>query len=231
MEVKTLRVIVDERERPSGVPDALKNLGVRIEFKMLEIGDYIVSPNCAVERKKDKDFLKSLYSGRLFDQASRIKEAYEKAVLVVEGEFPKFLYEMENPRVFWGALTTLAFKFNLNIFFSANHKQTADIIYTLAKHEVARKPKGPYVKKRVRGAEMEQLQLAIVASLPGIGPKLADRLLRRFGTVRRVFQASISEFASIDGVGRMKAMKVANFLDSHYKPVATKPRQLPLKPP
>ena len=228
MQFKSLRIVVDEREKPSGVPEALKKLGVLTEFKMLEVGDYIVSPACAIERKSSNDFLKSLYSGRLFDQASRISDCYEKSVLIVEGDFPNFLYEMKNPKVFWGALTTLAFNFNMNVFFTAEPKQTAELIYTIAKHESARKLAGPYVKKRIKAESLEQIQLLIVSSLPGIGPKLGERLLKRFGTIRRVFNASVAELASTEGVGRAKAERVARILDSYYRPLATKPQQLPL---
>ena len=228
LQPKTLRIIVDEREKPSSVPKALKKLGAQVEFKMLEVGDYIVSPLCAVERKSSRDFLKSLYSGRLFDQASRISDRYEKSVLIVEGDFPNFLYEMKNPKVFWGALTALAFKFNLNVFFTAEPWQTAELIYTIAKHESVKKLAGPYVKKRFKAEDVEQNQLLIVSSLPGVGPKLGERLLKRFGTIRRIFNASIAELASVEGVGRAKAERIARILDSYYKPLATKPQQLPL---
>jgi len=228
LQFKPLRIVVDERERPSGVPEALKKLGAQTEFKMLEVGDYIVSPSLAVERKSSRDFLKSLYSGRLFDQASRMSDCYEKSILIVEGNFPNFLYEMKNPKVFWGALTTLAFKFDLNVFFTGEPQQTAELIYTIAKHESTRKPAGPYVKKRVKAESLEQIQLLIVSSLPGIGPKLGERLLKRFGTIRRVFNASIAELASVEGIGRAKAERVAKILDFYYRSLAAKPQQLPL---
>ena len=84
------------------------------------------------------------------------------------------------------------------------------------------------LKKKIRAGDLEQLQLFLVATLPGVGPKLADRLLRRFGTVRRVFGASVAELASVEGVGRAKAEKIVEVLNSRYKPLAAKPKQLPL---
>lgn len=223
-----LRVVVDEREKPSSVPDFLKKFGLQVEFKMLEIGDYIISPVCAVERKSSRDFIRSLYSGRLYDQASRLKEAYEKAIFVVEGAFPEFIYELENPRVFWGALVALSLKLGLNIFFTAEPKQTADLIYTLIRQETEKRKAGPYIKKRIGTKDLEQQQLLLVAALPGVGPKLAERLLRRFGTVKRIFNASIGELASVEGVGRAKAERIAKFLNAHYKPFATEKRQVSL---
>jgi DNA excision repair protein ERCC-4 len=141
---KKLRVAVDEREKPSGVPDLLKEFGLQVEYRMLDVGDYVVSPECAVERKRERDFLKSLYSGRLFDQAYRLCEAYDHPVLIVEGELFLFVKRMARPRVFWGALTTLAFEYGLNVFFTADVRQTADFLYTLTKHRGFVRPKGSF---------------------------------------------------------------------------------------
>jgi len=48
------RVVVDEREKPSGIPDLLKGFGLQIEYRMLDVGDYLVSPEYAVERKEGR---------------------------------------------------------------------------------------------------------------------------------------------------------------------------------
>lgn len=223
---RLIRVVVDDRERPSGVPDALKRLGALVEFRVLEVGDYVVSPRCAVERKQRGDFLSSLYSGRLFDQASRLRETYERPVLIVEGDFPEILRETSSPRALWGALATLAFQFDLTLFFTAGGEQTADLIFELAVRENVARPKGPFVKRKPKSKALEPLQLSLVSMLPGIGPKLADRALRRFGTVRRVFSASIAELASVDGIGRSKAERVAKVLDARYRPLTAEPQQL-----
>ncbi len=222
------RVVVDEREKPSGVPYMLKEFGLQVEYKMLEVGDYIVSWECAVERKEERDFLKSLYAGRLFDQAHRLCETYDRPVLIVEGKLPLFVREMAKPRVFWGALTTLAFEYGLSVFFTADTRQTADLIYTLTKRKGLVRPRGPLIRKKLKAKTLNKNQLFLVSSFPSIGPKLADRALRRFGTVRRVFSASVAEFSSVDGIGRKKAEKIAEILDASYNPAERQPKQLRL---
>ena len=223
-----LRVAVDEREKPSGVPDLLKEFGLQIEYRMLDVGDYVVSPECAVERKEERDFLRSLYSGRLFDQAHRLCETYDRPVLIVEGKLPLFVKEMARPRVFWGALTTLAFEYGLNVFFTADARQTADFIYILTKHRGFVRSRGPLIRRKPRVRTLEKTQLFLVSGLPGIGPKLADRALKRFGTVRRVFSASVAELSSVDGIGRIKAENMAKILDAHHHPAERPPKQLRL---
>jgi ERCC4-type nuclease len=61
-------IIVDQREFKSSVPFLLKEMGIRVEFKFLEIGDYIINSEIAVERKLYTIFISSLFDGRLFQQ-------------------------------------------------------------------------------------------------------------------------------------------------------------------
>lgn len=212
------RVVVDERERASGVPDILRSLGLQIDYRVLDVGDYVISSECAVERKAGRDFVKSLHSGRLFDQARRLREQYRQPVLIAEGDLPLIIGEKTKPRAYWGALTTLALQFGMNVFFTADAQQTADLIYTLTRRAGLKQPRGPWVQKKIRTGDLEKAQLALVASLPGIGPKLAERVLRRFGTVRRTFSASIAELSLVKGFGRVRAERIARVLDSPYSP-------------
>jgi len=211
------RVIVDEREKVSGVPALLKSCGLQIDYRVLEVGDYVVSSDCAVERKAGRDFIKSLYSGRLFDQARRLRQFYTRPVFVAEGDLQLLFSESSKPRAFWGALTTLAFQFGMSVFFTANAQQTADLISTLVRRAgLTQAPRGPWVQKKPRAASLQKAQLTLVATLPSIGPKLAERVLQRFGTVRRVFSASVAELSTVKGLGRAKAEKIVRLLDSEY---------------
>ena len=212
------RVIVDERERASGVPDVLKTLGLQIDYRVLEVGDYVVSADCAVERKAGRDFAKSLYSGRLFDQARRLKQFYAHPVFIAEGDLQLLVGDSAKPRAYWGALTTLAFQFDMTVFFTANARQTADLVCTLARRTgLTRAPKGPWVQKKPRTVDVQKMQLSVVATMPTIGPKLAERVLLRFGTVRKAFSASVAELCMVKGLGRAKAEKIAGLLDAEYK--------------
>lgn len=211
------RVIVDEREKPSGVPDLIRACGLQIDYRLLEVGDYVVSSECAVERKAGRDFVKSLYSGRLFDQARRLRQFYTRPVFVVEGDLQFLFSETSKPRAFWGALTTLAFQFGMSTFFTANAGQTADLVYTLTRRAgSAKAPSRPWVQKKSRAINMQKAQLALVAALPNIGPKLAERVLLHFGTVRRVFSSSIAELSTVKGLGRVKAERIVGLLDAEY---------------
>jgi DNA excision repair protein ERCC-4 len=83
--LKNLRIVVDEREKKSGIPGLLKGIGINLEIKTLPIGDYIVAPETVVERKTISDLVSSVFDGRLFDQCNRLKEHYQFPILLIEG--------------------------------------------------------------------------------------------------------------------------------------------------
>lgn len=211
------RVVVDERERSSEVPRLLSSMGLSVEYRVLPVGDYIVSPRCAVERKAARDFLQSIYVGRLFDQARRLSEAYDIPVMVVEGPLYELIDEMDNPRSAWGALAAVTISFGVRLVMTGSQKQTADLVYALALREHRGERRGPYVH-HPRARELWEQQIRSASTLPGVGPKLADRLLRRFGSLRKLFTASVAEVAMVEGVGRARAEQIAKFLDAPYAP-------------
>ena len=221
---------MDERERRSGVPDVLKDLGARIEFRLLDVGDYVVGET-AIERKRVDDYVSSLFSGRLFEQARRLAESYVNPFIVVEGDLQASLDRLSRPRVFWGSMMSLVLQFGIRPFFTLNAEQTAELIFTCALHISAKRGSAPpVIVKKPRISNEAQMQLLVVESLPMIGPTLARKLLERFGTVRRVFGASLTELAVRGGIGRARAQRVASILDLPYRRGPVVERQSSLRP-
>ena len=54
------RLVVDEREKKSRIPDLLKAVGINVEVKSLPVGDYIVAPETIVQRKTISDLISSI---------------------------------------------------------------------------------------------------------------------------------------------------------------------------
>lgn len=80
------KVIIDMREFNSKLPTVLYKRGTDLVPATLEVGDYILSPNIAVERKALDDLTQSLHSGRVFKQIEQMLRYYKKAILLVEGD-------------------------------------------------------------------------------------------------------------------------------------------------
>src|SRR5438093_12700710 len=107
-------------------------MGVMVDYRVLDVADYLVG-EYAIERKSAGDFVSSLFSGRLFDQAFRLGEAYQTIILIVEGDFEGELERLKNPRSLWGALISAVLDFRLLCFFTRDQEQTAQFILTLGK--------------------------------------------------------------------------------------------------
>lgn len=206
-------IFIDEREKESGVPEKLISIGAQIFYKELTVGDYIVSNSVAIERKTDKDFIKSIFDGRLFDQVKRLSEVYRKPILIIEGEIFKKLNEI-NPKVFWGALASIIIDYNLGVIHTLNKNQTAEIINLIAIHEQFKKGKPIAIHKKPGLSSISEWQQYIIQSLPGVGSKFGLKLLQHFKTLRRVFTASQPELAMI--IGKSKAVKICEILDKPF---------------
>ena len=56
-----------------------------VQLADLPVGDYVLGPGLAVERKGPADLGASIRDGRLFDQAERLQSVFPQAVLLLEG--------------------------------------------------------------------------------------------------------------------------------------------------
>jgi DNA excision repair protein ERCC-4 len=214
MHEKKPKVIADARESNS-IKKALMELGCEVAEKQITPADYVLSEECAVERKGLSDFLKSVYDGRLFDQAERLAEAYEKAVLIVEGDL-NTLEEISNPAVFFGSLAKVMAEHNISVVFTLNFEHTALFLCSLAKKVQEERQERLAAKHKPRTYTLSQRQLLAVESLPYVGPKRAEKMLTKLGSVRRVFQASDEELLSVEGFGKKTVQEIRNLLDTKY---------------
>ncbi|MGB9674909.1 MAG: ERCC4 domain-containing protein, partial [Nanopusillaceae archaeon] len=94
-------ILIDNREKDSGIPNILKDKGIPILFENLEIGDYIIG-DIIIERKTSKDFISSIFDGRIFNQANKITSYTSKAVLLIEGNLNNELEYLKNKNSIYG---------------------------------------------------------------------------------------------------------------------------------
>ena len=219
MNLENLRIIVDERERKSGIPDLLKSIGMNIEMKTLPIGDYIVAPETIVERKSIRDLMASVFDGRLFDQCTRLKEHFEHPIVLMEGNVDEIEEITENPMIFYGALSTVVLDFNIPVIPTPSAAHTAKLLVSMCSRKDA--PQGPYLKKIKKSSDLGKQQLSVLCSLPGVGDKFAVRLLTKFGTPLKVFGATTAELAKVEGLGEARAKKIKKTLGTKSKLLKT----------
>ena len=215
MKLDKLRIVVDEREKKSGIPDLLRAVGINIEMKTLPVGDYIVAPETVVERKSIKDLISSVFDGRLFDQCNRLKENFQFPIILMEGNMDEINEITENPLIFYGAVSSIALDFKIPVLATPSADHTAKLLVSMCSRKEL--PTGPFLKKIKKSNDIQKQQLVALSSLPGVGEKLAIRMLEKFGSPSKVFNASSTELAKVQGLGNARAKKIKKMLEMKSK--------------
>jgi len=210
--LKNIRIVVDEREKKSGIPGILKGIGINLEIKTLPIGDYIVAPETVVERKTISDLVSSVFDGRLFDQCNRLKEHYKFPILLIEGNIDEIEELTENSLVFYGAISSIAIDFKIPVIHTPNASHTSKLLVSMCSRKDA--SKGPFIKKIRKSNDLQKQQLSMLCSLPGVGEKTAVRMLEKFGTPLRVLSSSITELSKVSGLGEARAKNIKKVLQA-----------------
>ncbi|MEM0026762.1 MAG: ERCC4 domain-containing protein [Ignisphaera sp.] len=214
-------VYVDERERGSRVPQILLSKGVTVMFKFLSVGDYVISNSIGIERKTASDFIRSLVDGRLFDQATRLVNEFEKAIMIIEGSL-KEAAKLSNIRrgAIIGAYITLALDVGIITLSSRDEEETAEIIKRIAARQGKSKNAMISVKKpsqKPLSSDIMEWQLYILQAFPHVGPKIAVRILEKFGSIYNFCTASPSDLMKIEGLSEKRATEIYQVIHALYK--------------
>ena len=126
------KITVDHREHAQELITELRaRYGFSIELKQLKLGDYYIPPDTIVERKTVHDFGVSILDGRLFQQAYRLVEHANNAILLIEGSS----FNLAKPHIkiasIKGAMITLAQTFRLPVLRSKDVADSAWYLYHL----------------------------------------------------------------------------------------------------
>ena len=193
------KIIIDYREKNSLVASEIVHLGLDIEFRELKVADYIVK-DTAIERKTVSDFISSMINRRLFNQLEELQQ-YENRLLIIEGIYEQELYSDSNEigginsNAIRGLLLSILLKYKTPIIFAKNYEDTAKFILVLSKKKTKDIPLN--VKKKSLNKK-ERMQF-IIEGFPGIGPKTSKKLLKKFGTIKNLVNASEDELKEILG--------------------------------
>lgn len=211
-------IIVDSREASaaSKIIKGLREKGAIIRIQYLEKGDYIISDECAFERKTVQDFVYTLTRRYLFDQLFLLKEAYPKPFILIEGYFPIiYKFSRVNPSSVWGAIFALA-KQGINMIHTTSYRETIDFLYTSARQEQIIEKRIPAVHPVKKTETLADAQIFFLASLPSIGREKAISLLEKFETPFNVL-VNLDRWArEVHGLGPKITKKVEEVLHTPY---------------
>ena len=142
---------------------------------------------------------------------------YEMPLLLIEGK-PEDLYSSRNihKNAVVGALTTIALHYRLPVLFTRNAEETADFLYVTAKREQLNEGRDIRLRVGRKGLTLPEQQLFIMESLPLVGPSMARALLKKFGSIEKLVQASDGELQEVEKMGPKKAKAIRAVLTAKW---------------
>ncbi|MFZ3051651.1 MAG: DEAD/DEAH box helicase [Methanothrix sp.] len=208
------KIYVDPRER--GMAKLLEGRGAEVTLKNLEVGDYVVSDRVAIERKTAQDFVASIIDPErnLFRQIADLARSYERPVLILEG---RDLYSRQvSASSIQGALASVAVDYGMPIIPTEDQEDTASVITMLAARE-RRAGHEPKLHGHKTARTLKEQQEYLISAIPSVGPSVARKLLRHFGSIEKVIAASKEELQEVDMVGPKIAERIRELVGVEYK--------------
>lgn len=212
-------IVVDSHEASSAskIVKGLVEKGVEIRTQPLSKGDYILSDQCAIERKTVHDFVYTLTRRYLFDQLFGLKELYPNAMILLEGYLPIiYKFSRVNPSAVWGAMFALA-RQGIALIHTTSFKETVDFLYTAARQEQIVEKRVLAVHAAKKTETLSDAQIYFIASLPNIGREKAVAILKSY-------EIPIDALINVDGwakevhgLGPIISEKVSKVLHTPFK--------------
>ena len=159
-----VEVVVDHRERASGLIEEVRDLWTPVGVATLPMGNVAIGTRVLIERKTVHDFVVSLRDDRLFRQLYALRGESARPLLIVEGadSLPAAGVGAEALR---GVLLSVMVGYGIPMLRTRDTGETAVFVAHIARREQRRlcrarpKPKvGP---------------LAVLAAIPGVGEERA----------------------------------------------------------
>jgi len=221
------RIVVDSRESVAvpKIVSGLKDMGVKVRVELLEAGDYyILGENpVLVERKHVTDLVGSVRTRRLWSELDAIKRAEAEPLLLVEGSLALIeKFTSWNPKSIVGVINSIILEWNVPVVTVPSQRWTVIYLTSLAE-DLSREKKAKVYPLRVKekATRPEDYTRMVVEGLPNISGQRAINLLKHFGTVRNIANASVEELTEVEGIGRKIAEKIYETFNLKWKEEAS----------
>lgn len=213
-------IVIDSRECRSPIPKMLNDLGIPTSITEMKVGDYVVG-DIVIERKAIDDYIQSLTSGHLNEQLYELSFNYSFSYLFVEGIVNEALMKNNfRRRAFISSLIGSSFKHSIDgekgQIVTVNLETAFDTALALASlHKKIGKEEQRLPVMVKPTWSKEDIQIFILSSFPNIGEKRAKLLLKKLGSLRKVFEAEI--IRGVKGFTPALNRRFQEILDHEYE--------------
>ncbi len=198
-------IIMDERERGE-IRSIFKTIPCQLRIKTLDVVDYIISKEIAIERKRGDDLVASICDNRFFSQIVKLKKYYKKPLIILEN--PKKMFDRKGvyEASIYGAILYAIYKMKIALFPTRDAKETAETIWSFAKF-VQKSEIFEYEPIKVEQEKISvDSQLFFLEGLFQVSEKKAKILLDHFKTPYNVLQAITQTEISYTKSGKPKGI-------------------------
>jgi len=123
-----------------------------------------------------------------------------------------------SPEALRSALSGITVGWGIPIIPTIHVEDTAAMAVTIARREQFKEKRSISMHGKRSHMTMPQRQEYIVSSIGGgVGPTMAEALLKHFGSVRAVMTAPIDELVKVDGIGKTTAENIREIVGGEYK--------------
>lgn len=223
-----LELKIDYREKNSGILGEISRFqdSFHVEMIQLTTGDYLINNQILIERKRLPDFLESLKSGRLFQQAYRMINSGFRPMIILEGSKEEINNRQIKRDAVQGALLHLTVFLGIPIIRSASLAETVRLLQftgnQLIEKSLPRFRRPVFNKPLPRITYHHKKMLAVLISIRGIGIEKASSLLNHFGTLKEIYNAGIDELQKSYGIGPKLAAEIYDLANVPYGKSKTK---------
>lgn len=213
------KILIDNRERRSGIPELFGDAGWDITYFNLPSGDYIYK-DIVIERKTPEDFMQSVYNNRLFKEIHQMQidsNNFKHIYIVIQGDMRDLLSLSKNMKQIQSLEISCSIRGAPILFVgSRNPSDFYNFIDSLITKHYDGKDRTPfsYTYRKISTDNEYKITVNVLVGYKLIGEELAEKLLRHFSTIKAVHNASVEELMEVEGIGKKKAemlYKLFNF--------------------
>ncbi|MDP3699190.1 MAG: DEAD/DEAH box helicase [Nanoarchaeota archaeon] len=208
-------ILADHREKNNRVVKELIDVGISVKTAQLTTADYVVSGKVGVELKKVPDFVASIIDGRILDQVRDLKNSFQKAVLVIEGEEDIYTVRNVHANAIRGMLASIVLDFHVPVLYTKNPQDTAALLAVMAKREQGKEI--DFSLHSLKPKSIREQQEFVVAAFPSIGTQTAKLLLEHFGSIKNLVNATEEQLTQLKGVGDKTAQQLVKMFEEEYR--------------
>lgn len=220
-------IIIDSREasKNSDIVEGIKRRGLRVAVVALSAGDYYLLATedkqpILVERKTIIDLANSIRDNRIWEQVQLLREAAAKEnaqpILLLEGSFYSLTrYTKWNITAILRVLDEIALKYKVPILPTPDKNATIQWLVAKAK-SLGETNKKKTIRLRVEKKPMTLNERILYVAEGLVGPTLARKLLKHFGTLRNIANASVSELMKVEGIGEKRAREIYAIFNTRW---------------